>query len=110
MTPRQRVLAALRRTTLPDRCPFEISWGEFTPGLMILKERTRRIIAAAKRVKPDLLVFMHCDGQVAEFIRNTLRSARTSSTRCNRNATTSRRSAGSMGTGFRSGVASARNP
>lgn len=33
-----------------------------------LKERTRRIIAAARRVKPDLLVFMHSDGQVAEFI------------------------------------------
>jgi len=33
-----------------------------------LKERTRRIIAAAKRVKPDLLVFMHCDGQVDRFI------------------------------------------
>lgn len=33
-----------------------------------LEERTRRIIAAAKRVKPDLLVFMHCDGRVAEFI------------------------------------------
>jgi len=33
-----------------------------------LKERTRRIIAAAKRVKPDLLVFMHCDGQVSSFI------------------------------------------
>ena len=34
MTPRQRVLAAMRRTTMPDRCPFEISWGAFTPGLM----------------------------------------------------------------------------
>lgn len=33
-----------------------------------LKERTHRIIAAAKRVKPDLLVFMHCDGKVDEFI------------------------------------------
>ncbi|MBF8297203.1 MAG: Uroporphyrinogen deCOase protein [Bacteroidetes bacterium] len=33
-----------------------------------LKERTRRIITAAKKVKPDLLVFMHCDGAVAEFI------------------------------------------
>lgn len=33
-----------------------------------LKERTRRIIAAAKRVKPDLLVFMHCDGKVDQFI------------------------------------------
>jgi uroporphyrinogen decarboxylase len=33
-----------------------------------LKERTRRIIAAAKEVKPDLLVFMHSDGAVAKFI------------------------------------------
>jgi uroporphyrinogen decarboxylase len=41
MTPRQRVLAALRRTVLPDRCPFEISWGAFTPGLMkVYWERT----------------------------------------------------------------------
>ena len=41
MTPRQRVLAAMRRTTVPDRCPFEISWGAFTPGLMkVYRERT----------------------------------------------------------------------
>ncbi len=33
-----------------------------------LKERTRRIIAAAKHVKSDLLVFMHSDGSVADFI------------------------------------------
>ena len=33
-----------------------------------LKERTRRIIAAAKRVKPDLLIFMHSDGEVSSFI------------------------------------------
>jgi uroporphyrinogen decarboxylase len=33
-----------------------------------LKDRTRRIITAAKKVNPDLLVFMHCDGAVAEFI------------------------------------------
>jgi len=34
MTPRERVLAAMRRTSVPDRCPFEISWGAFTPSLM----------------------------------------------------------------------------
>jgi uroporphyrinogen decarboxylase len=33
-----------------------------------LKERTRRIIMAARRVKKDLLVFMHSDGSVADFI------------------------------------------
>jgi len=33
-----------------------------------LKDRTRRIITAAKKVNPDLLVFMHCDGAVVEFI------------------------------------------
>jgi uroporphyrinogen decarboxylase len=41
MTPRQRVLAAMRRTTMPDRCPFEISWGALTPGLMaVYRDRT----------------------------------------------------------------------
>jgi uroporphyrinogen decarboxylase len=41
MTPRQRVLAAMRRTNLQDRCPFEISWGAFTPGLMkVYRDRT----------------------------------------------------------------------
>jgi uroporphyrinogen decarboxylase len=34
MTPRERVLTAMRRSGQPDRCPFEISWGAFTPGLM----------------------------------------------------------------------------
>jgi uroporphyrinogen decarboxylase len=33
-----------------------------------LKERMRRIISAAKQVRPDLLVFMHSDGAVADFI------------------------------------------
>jgi uroporphyrinogen decarboxylase len=33
-----------------------------------LKERTRMIIRAAKQVKPDLLVFMHCDGRVADIV------------------------------------------
>jgi uroporphyrinogen decarboxylase len=33
MTPRQRVLAALNREA-PDRVPFELSYGSFTPSLM----------------------------------------------------------------------------
>jgi uroporphyrinogen decarboxylase len=33
-----------------------------------LKERTRRIITAAKEVNKDILVFMHSDGAVIEFI------------------------------------------
>ncbi len=41
MTCRDRVLTALRRTGVPDRVPFEISWGAFTPGLMnVFRERT----------------------------------------------------------------------
>lgn len=34
MNARERVLTALRRTGQPDRIPFEISWGSFTPLLM----------------------------------------------------------------------------
>jgi uroporphyrinogen decarboxylase len=34
MSSRERVLTAMRRTKVPDRVPFEISWGAFTPGLM----------------------------------------------------------------------------
>jgi uroporphyrinogen decarboxylase len=33
-----------------------------------LKEPTRAIISAAKEVKPDLLVFMHCDGRIEDMI------------------------------------------
>lgn len=41
MTSRERVLTAMRRTGKPDRVPFEISWGAFTPGLMkVFRERT----------------------------------------------------------------------
>ncbi len=41
MTPRERVLTSMRRTGKPDRAPFEISWGAFTPGLMkVFRERT----------------------------------------------------------------------
>lgn len=39
MTPRERVLIAMRRTGPPDRAPFEISWGAFTPGLMDVYRR-----------------------------------------------------------------------
>jgi uroporphyrinogen decarboxylase len=41
MTPRERILTAMRRTGPPDRAPFEISWGAFTPGLMdVCRRRT----------------------------------------------------------------------
>jgi uroporphyrinogen decarboxylase len=33
-----------------------------------LKDRTRRIISAARQVKKDILIFMHSDGSIAEFI------------------------------------------
>ena len=34
MNSRERVLTALNRTGKPDKTPFEISWGSFTPKLM----------------------------------------------------------------------------
>jgi uroporphyrinogen decarboxylase len=34
MTSRERVIRALKRKGKPDRTPFEISWGSFTPRLM----------------------------------------------------------------------------
>ena len=34
MTSRERVLTALKREGIPDKTPFEISWGSFTPRLM----------------------------------------------------------------------------
>lgn len=34
MNSRERVLMALKRTGTPDKTPFEISWGAFTPRLM----------------------------------------------------------------------------
>lgn len=34
MQPRERVLLAMRREGIPDRMPFEISWGAFTPAVM----------------------------------------------------------------------------
>lgn len=34
MNSRERVLTAMRREVVPDRVPFEISWGAFTPLLM----------------------------------------------------------------------------
>ena len=41
MTSRERVLTAMRRTAVPDRVPYEISWGAFTPGLMrVYRQKT----------------------------------------------------------------------
>jgi uroporphyrinogen decarboxylase len=34
MNSRERVLSALKREGIPDKTPFEISWGSFTPRLM----------------------------------------------------------------------------
>jgi uroporphyrinogen decarboxylase len=34
MNSRERVLTALKREGIPDKTPFEISWGSFTPRLM----------------------------------------------------------------------------
>lgn len=46
MTARERVLMAMRREGKPDRVPFEISWGAFTPSLMKLyHEKTGTDIA-----------------------------------------------------------------
>jgi uroporphyrinogen decarboxylase len=39
MNSRQRVLTALRRDGVPDRLPFEISWGALTPSLMEVYRR-----------------------------------------------------------------------
>ena len=33
-----------------------------------IKERTRAIIRAAKEIRPDLLIFMHCDGRVGDIV------------------------------------------
>lgn len=41
MNARQRVLAALAHRGKPDRVPFEISWGAFTPSLMdVYRQKT----------------------------------------------------------------------
>lgn len=41
MTARERVLMAMRREGKPDRAPFEISWGAFTPSVMkVYRENT----------------------------------------------------------------------
>ena len=41
MNPRERVLCAMSRQGKPDRAPFEISWGAFTPNLMqVYREKT----------------------------------------------------------------------
>jgi uroporphyrinogen decarboxylase len=37
-----------------------------------LKEPTREIIRAAKQVKPDVLIFMHCDGRVGDFVEELI--------------------------------------
>jgi uroporphyrinogen decarboxylase len=46
MNSRNRVLAALTRRQKPDRLPFEISWGAFTPSLMeVYRRKTGATVA-----------------------------------------------------------------
>jgi len=46
MNSRERVLTALQRTGKPDKTPFEISWGSFTPQLMrTYREHTRSVLS-----------------------------------------------------------------
>ena len=72
MNSRERVLTALKRTGRPDKTPFEISWGAFTPKLMkTYREKTgsklspeeyfdfdtRSVLAAPTRLKSDFTRF-----------------------------------------------------
>lgn len=72
MTPRERVLCTLKRTATPDRTPFEISWGAFTPLLMkTFRERTgtdlspaeyfnfdtRSVLPSPSKLKADFSVY-----------------------------------------------------
>lgn len=72
MTPRERVLSAMKRTGTPDRTPFEISWGAFTPLLMkTYREKTgselspeeyfdfdtRSVLPSPTRLKTDFTRF-----------------------------------------------------
>jgi uroporphyrinogen decarboxylase len=72
MNSRERVLTALKRTGKPDKTPFEISWGAFTPMLMkTFREKTgselppeeyfnfdtRSVLAAPTRLRTDFTRF-----------------------------------------------------
>jgi uroporphyrinogen decarboxylase len=72
MNSRERVLTALKRTGRPDKTPFEISWGAFTPMLMkTYREKTgselppeeyfnfdtRSVLATPSRLKTDFTRF-----------------------------------------------------
>ena len=50
MDSRTRVLQAMRRHGRPDRPPFEISWGAFTPSLMEVYRRGDRLHSASRGV------------------------------------------------------------
>ena len=72
MTSRERVLTALKREGIPDKTPFEISWGSFTPRLMkTYREKTgsdlspeefynfdtRFVLPGPTRIKTDFTQF-----------------------------------------------------
>ena len=81
MNSRERVLATLKRRGVPDRIPFEISWGSFTPLLMktyraktgsdlppeeYFDYDTRFVLPGPSRLKTDFSVFFEkLDGNVS---------------------------------------------
>ncbi len=81
MTSRERVLSALKREGIPDKTPFEISWGSFTPRLMktyhektgseLSSEEyfdydTRFVLPGPGRVKTDFTQFFVGDDMVSQ--------------------------------------------
>jgi uroporphyrinogen decarboxylase len=72
MNSRERVLCALKREGIPDKTPFEISWGSFTPRLMKTYRKetgselspeeyynfdTRFVLPAPSKLKTDFAQF-----------------------------------------------------
>ena len=72
MNSRERVLTALSRSKgKPDRVPFEISWGAFTPSLMeVYRRKTRATIAPDEYFDFDTRsVDLNPPGNLADFRR-----------------------------------------
>ena len=83
MNSRERVLTALKRTGKPDKTPFEISWGAFTPLLMkTYREKTgsdlppeeyfdfdtRFVLPAPTRKNTDFSQFFESDLSMRMYI------------------------------------------
>ncbi len=70
MTPHERVLTTLRHHKPPDRVPFEISWGAFTPALMqIYREQTKTDLPPEEYFDFDIRpVTIHPSGKNTDFL------------------------------------------